>query len=300
MDTAMVADVRRFQRAVTDHVGALDESFLARGRPLGQSRILWEIGPDGCEIRALRARLSLDSGYLSRVLHTLASAGLVTLDPGSTDARVRAVRLTAAGLAECAVLDELSDRRAEEILDPLTPPQRERLVDAMGEVERLLTASAISLKVCDPRSPAARACIQSYFDELVERFEGGFDPGRSISASAEELTPPAGLLVVGALRAEPVACGAVRFVDDTAQIKRMWVARAVRGLGLGRRLLAELEARAVAAGARVARLETNRTLAEAIRLYRSAGYRETPRFNDETYADHWFEKVLRGGGGVEG
>jgi ribosomal protein S18 acetylase RimI-like enzyme len=66
----------------------------------------------------------------------------------------------------------------------------------------------------------------------------------------------------------------------------------VRGTGLGRRLLGELERHAEAAGARTLRLETNRTLVEAIALYRSAGYVEVPAFNDETYAHHWFEKQL--------
>jgi ribosomal protein S18 acetylase RimI-like enzyme len=73
----------------------------------------------------------------------------------------------------------------------------------------------------------------------------------------------------------------------------MWVADAVRGTGLGRRLLAALEAEAAARGVAVVRLETHRALTEAIALYRSAGYREVDRFNDERYAHHWFEKRLR-------
>jgi ribosomal protein S18 acetylase RimI-like enzyme len=77
-----------------------------------------------------------------------------------------------------------------------------------------------------------------------------------------------------------------------AELKRMWVAEHVRGLGIGRRLLAELEGRAAAAGARAVRLETNKALAEAIALYRSAGYREIDAFNSEPYAHHWFEKQL--------
>ena len=72
----------------------------------------------------------------------------------------------------------------------------------------------------------------------------------------------------------------------------MWVAPAARGLGLGRRLLRELERLARETGARTIRLDTNRVLNEAIRLYRSAGYREVPRFSDEPYAHHWFEKAL--------
>jgi ribosomal protein S18 acetylase RimI-like enzyme len=72
----------------------------------------------------------------------------------------------------------------------------------------------------------------------------------------------------------------------------MWVAPAARGLGLGRRLLRELEDEARRRGATAIRLETNRTLGEAIALYRSAGYVEIDPFNDEPYAHHWFEKPL--------
>ena len=72
----------------------------------------------------------------------------------------------------------------------------------------------------------------------------------------------------------------------------MWVAGSVRGIGLGRRLLTELEGRARANGARRLQLETRNELREAIALYLSSGYREVPPFNDEPYADHWFEKTI--------
>ncbi|HUZ57126.1 MAG TPA: GNAT family N-acetyltransferase [Streptosporangiaceae bacterium] len=135
--------------------------------------------------------------------------------------------------------------------------------------------------------------MRAYFEELSWRFDDGFDPARSISADEEELSPPAGLLLLATLHGEPAGIGALKFHDDgPSDIKRMWVAAAARGLGLGRRLLAELEARAAGHGARVVRLETNRSLAEAIGLYGSAGYREVPAFNDEPCAHHWFEKDL--------
>ena len=76
----------------------------------------------------------------------------------------------------------------------------------------------------------------------------------------------------------------------------MWVSTSARGLGVGRRLLSELERHAAEHGAHAIRLETNKTLVEAISLYRSAGYGEVAAFNDEPYADHWFEKRLTHGG----
>jgi len=288
----MVSQVRSFNRTVTQRIGALNDAFLSRDRPLGQARLLWEIGLDGSDVRRLRSRLDLDSGYLSRLLRALESDGLVIVEPSGADGRVRTVRLTSAGLAERAVLDQRSDEAAAAILGPLSSRQRTRLVQSMAETERLLTASAVEVTERDPRDPGARSCLQAYFGEIGGRFDGGFDPARSL-ISDDEMTPPAGLFLVASLHGEPVGCGGIRFHDGApAYIKRMWVSPAVRGLGLGRRLLAELEARAVSRPASAVQLETNRTLGEAIAMYRSAGYQEVAPFNDEPYAHHWFEKTL--------
>jgi DNA-binding MarR family transcriptional regulator/GNAT superfamily N-acetyltransferase len=293
MEREMVGRVRSFNRAVTQRIGALDDAFLSRGRPLGQARVLWEIGPDGSDVRALRSRLDLDSGYLSRLLRSLEAGGLVAVEPSEADGRVRIARLTSRGVAERGELDRLSDGAAAAILRPLSPRQRSRLVTAMAEVEQLLAASAVRIAACDPSRPDGRFCLRAYFGELSQRFDGGFDPAQSISADDDELTAPAGLLLVATLHGEPVGCGALKFHGRApAEIKRMWVAPSARGLGLGRRLLASLEEHAAASGADVVRLETNRALTEAIALYRSAGYREVPAFNDEPYAHHWFEKTL--------
>ena len=289
----MIAAVRRFNRTVTQRIGALDDAFLARGRPLGQARLLWEIGPDGRDVKDLRARLDLDSGYLSRLLRALEGDGLVAVEVNDSDGRLRTVRLTASGRAERAELDRRSDQAAASLLDPLSTPQRGRLVSAMAEVERLLTASAVRVGGRDPRHPDARRCLRAYVEELAGRFDGGFDPARSISAADHEMTPPAGLFLVAALHGQPVGCGALKFHPGApAEIKRMWVDPSVRGLGLGRRLLAELEAQCAAHGVRRVQLETHRALSEAISMYRRAGYREVPPFNDERYAHYWFEKTI--------
>jgi GNAT superfamily N-acetyltransferase len=153
--------------------------------------------------------------------------------------------------------------------------------------------SDLRLGIEDPTTPDARWCIEQYFAELNARFDAGFDPSRSISADADELVPPRGLLLVARLDGEPVGCGAIKFHGrEPAELIRMWIAPRARGHGLGRRLLLELEDQGRRGGATVIRLETNHTLTEAIRLYRNSGYQEVPRFNDEPYAHHWFEKRL--------
>jgi GNAT superfamily N-acetyltransferase len=163
----------------------------------------------------------------------------------------------------------------------------------MADVERLITAASVTVSLIDPAEPEARECVRAYFAELDRRFDAGFDPSRSMSAEDDELRPPAGMLVLAWLRERPVGCGAVKFLPgQPADLKRMWVAASARGLGIGRRLLTELERLAAGHGVDAVRLETNGTLLEAISLYRSAGYVEVPAFNDEPYAHHWFLKQL--------
>ena len=293
MDPVATERVRRFNRTVTQRIGALSDGYLARGRPLGASRVLWEIGEGGLDVKSLRARLDLDSGYSSRLLRMLEAEGLVVVEPDQDDRRVRIARLSKAGRTERNLLDRGSDELAWSLVEPLDDEQRARLLEAMGVVERLLTAGLVSIAIDEATSAAVRYCFESYLAELDARFDAGFDAGRSISADADELSEPRGLVLIARLRDEPIGCGALKLHGrDPAEIKRMWVAPTARGLGLGRRLLRELEASARHRGATHAQLETNRALTEAIDLYRSAGYSEVAAFNDEPYADHWFEKRL--------
>ena len=163
----------------------------------------------------------------------------------------------------------------------------------MADVEPLLSAAMVEIVPIDPAHPDARYCLHEYFSELDRRFGAGFDPAQSITANDEELRPPAGLFLVATLRSDPIGCGGLKFHDDVpTEIKRMWVAESARGLGIGRRLLAELERQAAEHGATTVRLETNKTLVEAIAMYRSTGYIEVAAFNNEPYAHHWFEKRI--------
>jgi DNA-binding MarR family transcriptional regulator/GNAT superfamily N-acetyltransferase len=288
-----ISQVRRFNRLVTQRVGALDDHFLGRDRPLGESRLLYEIGADGADLRDLRRRLGLDSGYVSRLVQALEEKGLVRLSPGAADQRLRKARLTAAGRREVKEMNRRADEVAAGLLDSLTSTQRTRLVAAMAEVHRLLQLAGLQIERVDPASPAARWCVGQYFDELNRRFDSGFDPVASLSADDRDLVPPRGAFLVASVDGEPVACGAVKAVSPgVGSLKRMWVAGTVRGLGIGRRVLEALETQARELGMTTVRLETNQTLHEAIRLYRSAGFREVARFSSDPYAHHWFEKSL--------
>jgi GNAT superfamily N-acetyltransferase len=145
----------------------------------------------------------------------------------------------------------------------------------------------------DPDTLEARWCLDRYFEELGQRFEEGFDVDRSLNPDLDDFRPPHGTFLICHAAGAPIGCGAVTLAsEDTAYIKRMWVHESTRGAGVGRRLLGALEEAGWALGCRAVQLETNRSLREAQRLYRSAGYEEVAPFNEEPYAHHWFRKTL--------
>jgi len=168
----------------------------------------------------------------------------------------------------------------------------EAMVDQIRGASSVPRASSVQIVPVDPEHADARYCLAEYVAELNRRSARGFDPSVGATALPHEVRPPAGQFFVAYLHGDAIGCGAVKHnAGAPAEIKRMWIAPAARGVGLGRRLLGELEACAVAGGAHGARLETSAVLTEALALYRSAGWVEVPAFNDEPFADHWFEKA---------
>jgi DNA-binding MarR family transcriptional regulator/GNAT superfamily N-acetyltransferase len=284
------AVLRRFNRAWSQRVGVLDESFLGSGRPIGPSRLLFELGPASVSVRQLRDRTGLDSGYVSRLLRRLEREGLVRTEVDPGDARRRLVSLTAEGRLARQDLDDRSERLARDLVAPLSDGQRSRLAEALDSADRLLRAATIVIAPDDPESVSAQLALTSYYDELARRFDDGFDPGEE---SFDAFRPPEGAMLLAMSDGEPVACGCVQRLDDrTAEIKRMWVHPGWRGAGLGGRMLRALEQAAADHGRAVVRLDTNRVLTDAVSMYRRAGYTEIPRYNDNPYAHHWFEKSL--------
>ncbi|WGX95347.1 bifunctional helix-turn-helix transcriptional regulator/GNAT family N-acetyltransferase [Nocardioides sp. L-11A] len=286
----MLTDVlRRFNRTYTQRIGVLDESFLGTGRPLAVSRLLFEVGsaPDAT-VRALRDRLDLDSGHLSRMLRRLEADGLVATVPDEADRRRRRVRLTPAGQEAYDDLERRSEQRAAELVAPLTARQQERLADALRTADLLVRAATVRLDEVPTDHPLAREATRRYVAELDARFRGGFDPG------GPDAPEPGATYVLATSAGEPVAYGGIRPVldDGTAEIKRMWVHGEWRGAGLGARMLRHLEALAAAQGRRRVVLDTNGTLLEAIAMYERSGYERIERYNDNRYAEAFFAKSL--------
>lgn len=288
-----IETVRRFNRTVTRAIGVLDADYQGRGRSLAASRLLYEIGGDAAEVRELRERLALDSGYLSRLLRELESEGLVELAPAPHDHRVRRAELTDEGFEEFDTLNRLSDAAAQVLLDRLAPGARRKLVEAMHTVERLLVAGSIEIEAVDVDDPRVHVVLRAYYDELGERFASGFDPhDEGYRGESDESAPRDDSFLLATIYGAPVGCGALHHHSDFAEIKRMWVDPAYRGIGTGYRILERLETEAHRSGYTIVRMDTNDALTAARSLYQRAGYREIPRYNDNPYADRWYEKRL--------
>jgi DNA-binding MarR family transcriptional regulator/N-acetylglutamate synthase-like GNAT family acetyltransferase len=287
----LVARVRRFNRAVTADVGALDTSFLGRGRPLGAARVLNAIGLGRTDVADVREHLGLDSGLMSRLLRSLEEEGLVETVANAEDARRRIAKLTKAGWREFKAYETLSNSRAKAVLS--RHPDPEALVQAMDTIASALGRDRITFEEIDPRREEARYCLGEYYAELARRFDGGFDVARSRDPEAADMVRPRGAFIVAISDGLPVGCVGLKGSQDASgEIKRLWVAPSARRLGLSLRLMDAVEDAARDLSIKVLRLDTNSALVEALRLYRRRGWREIERFNDDPYPDVFFEKTL--------
>ncbi|WP_071675958.1 bifunctional helix-turn-helix transcriptional regulator/GNAT family N-acetyltransferase [Nioella nitratireducens] len=283
--------IRRFNRAVTTEVGALDTSFLGRGRPLGAARVLNAIGHGMGDVGALRDYLDLDSGLVSRLLRKLETEGMIQTVPHPDDARRRVAQLTPAGQAEFAAYETLSNDRARALL--ARHPRPQALLDAMDVIASALGQDRILLTETDPRGADAAHCLRAYYGELARRFDQGFDVNLSRDPEATDMLRPRGVFLVALSDGLPVGCVGLKGTGaPTAEIKRLWVSPAARGLKLATRLMTRAEDIARELGIDRLRLDTNSALPEAAALYRNTGWTEIPRFNDDPYPDLFFEKWL--------
>lgn len=293
MATGDTSVLRRFNRAWSQRIGVLEESYLGQGRSLGASRLLFEIGPSGAGVLELRRRLGLDSGYLSRLMRTLENDELVTVRADQGDRRRRVAVPTTKGRRAIERLERRSEDRALELVAPLGPSQRRRLDEALVTAERLIRAATSSIEPVAVDGLEASYAVGRYFAELQERFPDGFDSEGAATTDVPGMSPPAGCFLVARVDEDVVACGGVqRHTARVGEVKRMWVDPDWRGCGLGVRMLAALEDEARRLGYGEVYLDTNASLVEAIAMYERSGYHAIGRYSDNPYAQAWFAKRL--------
>lgn len=279
-----IAAIRAFNRLYTRQLGLLDEGLHSSPFTLTEVRVLYELaGKPGQTLSEVAEFLQLDQGYLSRILKKFESRGLVRRDRSRDDARSSRLSLTPAGEAEFAPLDRASSDQVRTMLAPLSNTERQRLLNSMAIIERLLVrkeSAADAPFILRPHQPgdvgwAIERHGQLYADEfrwneefegLVARILGAFlekhDPERERCWIAEAAGERAGcvFLVQNAERA------------DTAQLRCLLVEPAARGLGIGRALVDACVQFAREAGYRRMILWTNDVLVAARRIYEAEGF----------------------------
>ncbi len=290
MNAIDITRIRRFHRTVTREAGVLDQSFLGRGRPLGAARVLNAIGRGMSDVAVIRDYLGLDSGLMSRLLRGLETEGLLATTPNPGDARRRIAALTPAGQAEFEAYEDLSNERAQQLLDH--HPDTDALLAAMDLIASALGQQAIAFEEVDPRDPRAIWCLEQYFGELARRFETGFDVHLSKDPEAATMIAPRGAFFIALSDGLPVGCCGLKGHGHWGEVKRLWVAPSTRGMKLATRFMDRIETAACALGHDTLRLDTNSQLPEAVALYHRLGWTEIDRFNDDPYPDVFFEKRL--------
>lgn len=291
MNQDHISRFRSFSRSVAVEIGALEDSFLNRGRPLGPARVLNAIGIGYENVSDLRRFLDLDTGLLSRFLRGLETEGLIKTEPNPVDRRSRVTKLTSKGEEEFEVYETLSNERAARAI--AKHKNAHRLLEAMDIVTIALSRESTTFEEVDYTSEIATKCLTAFAAELSQRLNTTFDLKKSGDPELSQMQHPHGTFVVARLGDMPLGCVGIKGSGGTlAEVKRMWITPAARGLGLGRRLMTTAEDAARALAIKTLRLDTNRILFEAVSLYQNMGWNEIDRFNNDPYPDIFFEKKL--------
>jgi len=294
--TAQVSALREFNRSYTNIIGVLDEGLLQTEYSLTEARVIFELAQRAAtDVPALRRGLSIDAGYLSRILARFAADGLITRRRSPTDARRHVVELTEAGRAAYGTLDMRSQAEIEVMLSRLTEEDRSHLLGAMGTIRQVLGEGGPPPGyVLRPLQPGDLGWVvqrhgmryaeeygwDATFEALVARivadYVDGHDPGRKNAWIAEVGGRAVGC--VFCLSADDSANehraerGAERDEDDVAQLRLLLVEPATRGMGIGARLVDECLRFARGAGYRQMMLWTNDVLTGARRIYERTGF----------------------------
>jgi DNA-binding MarR family transcriptional regulator/N-acetylglutamate synthase-like GNAT family acetyltransferase len=274
--------VRRFNRFYTRRIGVLNEKLLGSGFTLPEVRLLYELAQrDRASASELGRELRLDPGYLSRLVDRLRRRGLIERKPSPNDRRQALLRLTRKGQETFASLNRRSHDEISALLEPLPAADQRHLVEAMHRIEQLLggLAEAAEPYLLRPHQPgdigwvvqrhgalyAEEYAWDSEFEALVAeiaaRFLRHFDPKRERCWIAERDGENVGCVFL------------VKKSETVAQLRLLLVEPSARGLGIGRRLVAECVRFARQAGYRKLTLWTNKGLEAARHLYEEAGFR---------------------------
>jgi DNA-binding MarR family transcriptional regulator/GNAT superfamily N-acetyltransferase len=280
--TDEVPAVRAFNRFWTQQIGLLQAGLVDTPYSLTEARVLFELAQrEATDLADLRGTLQLDAGYLTRIIGRLKDAGLLTAERSPDDGRRQVIRLTERGRAEFGTLDSRSSDATAAMLEGVAATDRRRLVAAMTTIEETLAPRAGQ----PPRAFVLREPGPGDLGWMVQRngavyaAEYGWDQSyealvaRIVADFGQDHDPARERAWIAEVEGEPVGCVlCVRRDDETAQLRILLVDPAVRGLGIGTRLVEECIRFARSAGYRSMVLWTNDVLVSARRIYEAAGF----------------------------
>lgn len=280
VDKSQVRAVRAFNRFYTQRIGVL-KRYLGTDFTLTEVRVLYELAHrPPLAARDLVRDLELDPGYLSRILRRFEDKGWLQREPAPHDLRQSLLRLTEAGHATFAPLQQKSREETAALLAPLAPAARPRLIQSLETVHRLLDpppAEQRQVVLRDPRPGDMGWIVQMHGElyarefgydaefealvaEIAARFLRNFDPAREKAWIAEVDGERAGCVLL------------VRRTETIAQLRLLLLAPEARGLRLGGRLTDACIAFARKKGYRKLVLWTQSHLAAARAIYQSRGF----------------------------
>lgn len=271
--------IRRFNRFYTRHIGALHEHLLASEFSLTECRILYELAHrPAISTSDLCRELNLDAGYVSRVVSGFEKKGLIIKTRSAADARVGQLELTDAGRTAFAPLDNASRNEIFAVLKQLPEPAQKQLVDAMNDIQNLLSdKTPVGYVLRDPlpgdmglvvanqamvytREYGWNSEFEALVAEIVAKFIRDFDRSSERCWIAEKDGKMVGSVFV------------VRQDETTAKLRLLYVDASTRGLGIGHRLVDECLRFARQVGYKRMVLWTNSILTDARRIYEKAGF----------------------------
>lgn len=276
-----IATFRRFNRLYTRTIGTLSEGLLDSPYSLTEARILYELAiREHATAKEIAVELSLDTGYLSRILRKFEDTGLIGKEASAADGRLTLLKLTPRGRTAFAELNELSNKQARELLDSLSPSRRDDLIRSMRTIEDVLTREKSSPYILRQHRPGDMGWVTSrngalyaqeygwddHFEALVARIVADFiidyDPKRERCWIAERNGDRLGCIF---LVKHPEQNG-------TAKLRLLLVEPSARAMGLGKALVHECVSFARTAGYRKVTLWTQSILTSAHHIYQQAGF----------------------------
>jgi len=293
VDAAAVKAIRQFNRFYTRRIGALDP-YLGSPMSLTDVRVLYELAHREVAVASEIGRdLGLDAGYMSRILRRFETEGWLTREPHPRDARQSVLRLTEAGHAAFAPLQQKSREEAASLLAPLAPAQRQQLVQAMGTMQSLLDPEAVPARpqaavLRDP-APGDIGWVVQQHGEIYAREYGWNNQFEALVAGIAsefllKFQPEWERCWIAELNGERVgAIFVVRKSPTVAQLRMLILAPGARGLGLGGKLVDECIAFARLKGYKKMVLWTNSCLVAARGIYAKRGFQLTQSEPHEGY-----------------